>query len=579
MLLKNSFRNVVRTPIKTALFILLLAAVTSFLCFGINMQLSVSQSLEAAGQAFATIGVVEYRDPNNSGIERHWYNYDFTPIINSKFVESFDQRLYLSGMSEEIVISKELSRSRSGYQYSVIEFTPVEIITEGKLYRGKIQKVLHSYDSSIKEGNTILIEIDSVTKYDLKIGKSYITSVYKGWDPNIPEIYCVNEFSIQLDLKGVGYTWERGEHFEEAVMEITGEGYLEKGAGLMWADIIQMYKNSIKTATVFTTNDLKSILIFHQGNAVVTMGRTFIQEDYREGSRVCIISDKMARSNGLELGDRLSFTFSKYSLMEIRDSIMSADSINHNNIVEVVSFEIVGLYKLVGSMSGAYGLYEDTVFIPQKSIQYWPEVYETGDNQVSFRLTTGRVEDFLEEMDQFELPGLNFIFYDQGYSRVRGTLDSMKNTAQLLTGICAAAGLGIVLLFSLLYVGRQKHSIAIMYSLGTSRGRALSFLLITVLLVAGLGVSIGGFAGSLLSNRVLEEVYSRNSEKIVLSTAYSEVYGEDEEIDFQIIAPERNIAPLASAGTVLVAAMLFSGIFTIRVLRAEPMQVLTSKEE
>jgi hypothetical protein len=35
-------------------------------------------------------------------------------------------------------------------------------------------------------------------------------------------------------------------------------------------------------------------------------------------------------------------------------------------------------------MDGAYGLYEDTIFIPQKSISF--QRYMTRDNFVSFRL-------------------------------------------------------------------------------------------------------------------------------------------------------------------------------------------------
>ena len=177
------------------------------------------------------------------------------------------------------------------------------------------------------------------------------------------------------------------------------------------------------------------------------------------------------------------------------------------------------------------------------------------------------------------MPGINLIFYDQGYSKVSGALTAMKKTALLLTGICAAVGIGVVLLFSLLYVGRQQRTIAIMYSLGTSRGKALAFLLLTVLMVAGVAVAIGGVTGYSLADGVLEDVYARNAEDIAQSAAYSEVYGEDKEVEFQAITPSKPIAPLAAAGTVLVATLFLSGILAAKVLRAEPMQVLTQKEE
>jgi ABC-type antimicrobial peptide transport system permease subunit len=182
-------------------------------------------------------------------------------------------------------------------------------------------------------------------------------------------------------------------------------------------------------------------------------------------------------------------------------------------------------------------------------------------------------------MEQYDLSGLNFTFYDQGYSKVSGALAGLRENALLLTGVCAAGGLGIVLLFSLLYVGRQQRTIAIMYSLGTSRGKALAFLLITVLMVAGLSVVLGGLAGYALSDRVMENVYARSAQEVSLSATYSEVYGEDNEVEFQAIAPDKPIAPLIAAGTVLAVTLVLSGIFAAKVLRAEPMQVLTEKEK
>ncbi len=308
---------------------------------------------------------------------------------------------------------------------------------------------------------------------------------------------------------------------------------------------------------------------------MVASGESFSPEDYREGNRVCLISTTLAKINGLEPGDSISLTFSEG--LDLYDSIPIAGYFNHLDILDGGNYEIIGLYQIVGSMNGAYGLFENTIFIPQCSVSYPPSL--TRDNFVSFRLTNGKVEAFLKEMEEHELPGLSFTFYDQGYSKVVGALTSMKKTALLLTGVCALVGLGIVLLFSLLFVGRQQRSIAIMYSLGTSRSKALGFLLITVLIVVFLGAGIGGVAGYSLSDRVLADVFARNTEKEAVSAAYSEVYGEDTEADFQAIAPDKPLAPLAATGTVLLATLLFSGLFAAKVLRAEPIQVLTQKEE
>jgi len=473
----------------------------------------------------------------------------------------------MAGFSEQFSISKDINPGKSGYEAfsSVIEFTPIEISNEG-IVKCKIMEILHSYDLWLKEGSVIPIEVYAEEMYNWELGKRYITSIIGGG--------LVIPTFIEGHLNDLGL---RDQTFEP-ILQIHQADYLSRGKGLLWSQLIRKYKNSLHTATVYMTNNLETMLIFHQGKVLVSSGRIFSQDDYREGHPVCLISTKLANSSGLELGDRVTLSFSE-TVPYSSNSILYADSLNHINICEEGTFEIIGLYQVTGNLGQGYGLMEDTVFIPQKSINFWPDNYLTRDNLVSFCLTNGKVEAFLEEMEQHDLPGLNFTFYDQGYSKVSGALAGMKETALLLTGICAAAGLGIILLFSLLFVGRQKRNIAIMYSLGTSRGKALAFLLITVLMVSGLAVTIGGIAGYTLSDRVLEEVYARNSEEITLGTAYSEVYGEDNEVNFQAITPEKPIAPLTAAGTVLVVTLIMSGIFAAKVLRAEPMQVLTEKEE
>ncbi|MDD3073523.1 MAG: ABC transporter permease, partial [Eubacteriales bacterium] len=555
--------------IKTALFIILLAAVTAFLCLGVNMWLSVNQSIDAANKAFKTIGVVEYRSPRDSSIDDAM-GYDYSPILESDYVEFFDHRGLLAGFSEKLDTELVGKHRRGGT--SIIEFTPVNTVSEENTLQVKVNKVHCSDDFSIQEGTVLSVVVSSEIE-SVEIGKKYLTGIM---ETDYKE-YSV--YSGTGQLRSISEVLLGTEQSADAVMEITDEHYLDSGAGLLWSYLIQRHNNIAHTVSVHTTNDLETMLIFHQGKAVVASGRSFSPEDYREGHQVCIISATLAKINGLQPGDSISISFSEPGLFA-QTHTWYAFYFNHLDIREESNYEVVGIYQIVGNKSQtAYDLYEDTIFIPQKSLNYQPEYPRTMDNFVSFRLTNGKVEAFLEEMEEHELPGLSFTFYDQGYSKVVGALTSMRKTALLLTGVCALVGLGIVLLFSLLFVGRQQRSIAIMYSLGTSRGKALGFLLITVLIVVLLGAGIGGVAGYSLSDRILADVFARNTEKEAVSAAYSEVYGEDTEADFQAIAPDKPLAPLAATGTVLLATLLFSGLFAARVLRAEPIQVLTQKEE
>jgi hypothetical protein len=117
-----------------------------------------------------------------------------------------------------------------------------------------------------------------------------------------------------------------------------------------------------------------------------------------------------------------------------------------------------------------------------------------------------------------------------------------------------------------------------MYALGTSRPKLFGFLLVTVLIVSGFAASIGGIAGHVLSDTILTGVYTRNLEEQA-KAAYSGYYGSGTELEFQINAPNRPIAPLAAAGSILALTLILSSLYAAKVLSAEPMQVLTEKED
>ena len=64
-----------------------------------------------------------------------------------------------------------------------------------------------------------------------------------------------------------------------------------------------------------------------------------------------------------------------------------------------------------------------------------------------------------------------------------------------------------------------------------------------------------------------------------ISFAIFGIYAEDTEADFSSVIPPRHHAPLAAAGGILAVTLVCSGLFAAAILRLEPMQVLTAKEE
>ena len=223
-----------------------------------------------------------------------------------------------------------------------------------------------------------------------------------------------------------------------------------------------------------------------------------------------------------------------------------------------------------------YQIDKDTIIMPLDSSISTPK--SVMNNLVSCRLTNGTAEAFLADMEAANIPGITVTVYDQGYSKIGAALAGMRKTALILMAICLGTGLILSILFAFLYVGRQKRSIAIMYSLGASRRRALRFVIATVCSVAILAVFLGGLAGYALSDTALNAVYQRMTEDDSVDTAYSTVAA-GSEIQYQVTIPKGVALPTAAAGIILLLTLALNAVFAVSVLRAEPLQVLAQKED
>ncbi|MGI6366190.1 MAG: FtsX-like permease family protein [Bacillota bacterium] len=599
MIFHNSLKQVFRTPLRTGLFIILIAAITAILSVGINLHLSAVQSIEMADEAFTTIGAISFKNLDNTDLTLNdIMNYDYSPIVNSEHVRLLDRRIMLAGVAEGVTAvydSISMAPPKAGVMYSVIEFTP-EFPADGKRILVRVLKVHHSYHGGFREGSLLWLEQsgNDGQVIQLEIGKKYVTCGYEGYGGSC----TVFPSSSEAMLKEAGVLKEDSSF--ASIAEITTEDYWDREEGQMWGRLVEILQNSVKTLSVYTSNDLETMLIFHQGNALISSGRSFSQADYQEGVKVCILNANTAKRNGFRVGDKIALCFSEEDITFFRQgAVMDSCLVD---VTDWGNYEIIGLYTIIDNM-GIHGLHEDTIFVPQRSVPIQPDnipiirgsstVTAVSDgtnsvisevhmpeweNFVSTRLTNGSVAAFKKEMEQYDLSGLRFTFYDQGYSKVSGALGGMRETASLLTAICSAAGLGIALLSSLLFVGRQHRNIAIMYSLGAGRKKALAYLMLCVLVVAGPAAVLGGIAGYTLSATVLEEAYIRNVDVMAVNASYSGASGDNTVDGFQVTAPPGHQAPLTAAGSVLAVTLILSSIFAARVLKAEPMQVLKAKE-
>ena len=72
-----------------------------------------------------------------------------------------------------------------------------------------------------------------------------------------------------------------------------------------WQTALKAVDVTNHSVPVLTVEKVEALADFAAGNAMVTQGRSFFQSEYDSGAAVCLISESLARKNGLNVGDSL----------------------------------------------------------------------------------------------------------------------------------------------------------------------------------------------------------------------------------------------------------------------------------
>lgn len=544
IILNNSFKQLRRTPLRTSLFIFFLAAVITLLCFGMYMQASVTESLEQAAAAFTTAAIIEidYSFPTMA---------DLDIIFDSPYVEHVDHREWLAAYGEGIKPTTQLYISRSD---GIIVFEPTGP-SPGEYIPIEIKEVLVA--ESMFDVKLSRIKASGLF---LESGKQYIAAGRYYQDIEAFQLEASLAFSPIAELP---------------------EGRLQDflAANRTWASLLDTFTHLDNNLTVFTTTDLNTIYAFNQGDAVLVSGRSFTQEEYSQSAKVCLVSVPLTKENDLQLGDTIDLVFYNNAGTGWRNDTGVMVELNpFSQSIGKGNYEVIGIYNLpMVTREDHYKIDKSTIIIPQDPLISQPNDSEIWPNLLSCRLTNGTAEAFLADIETANLPGVTVAVFDQGYSRISAALKNMGRTSFILMGICLVAGFILAILFAYLYVGKQRRNVAIMYSLGENRHRALGFIIATVGIVAVLATVLGALGGYILADTVLNAVFQHTKDNIA-DTSYS-MASLGTEMQYQVIIPHGFAIPIIAAGMILLLTLILSAIFSINVLRAEPLQLLSRKED
>ena len=323
---------------------------------------------------------------------------------------------------------------------------------EIEYYSCLIMKSIYSYSGREKIAISVLPDF---MPEDLECGETYIVNGTFVDGDNLGVHNGLSAFLIQ-SFKGSKeppiVKLESGEELG-AVFKEAAEHY----------GIINNYVHTV------SCGDIRDIWEFHQGVVYLEDGRL------PENSEECIISGDMAESMGIELNQKLRLTeFS--SAEDDRYDITLTDNKS--------SLTVVGITNISNDISAHVYIKK----VPEDALLFG---YRIGTAELENKHAVEAVEKIKTLLPE----NVRVTLLDQGYQEAVEPFLSLQSTSTNVLLLCSVGATVVLVLFALLFVGRQHETVRIMVSLGTPIEKIALWLLSGALIIAGGAALIGGVLG------------------------------------------------------------------------------------
>lgn len=358
MIIRNSFKQLLRRPGKAILFFLLMTAATLLLVFGAGMYVQSLMRLAALEGVYSTIGTihqpweeVRYEEDSNACMELGAKTVlDYGGIINPSALD-FEGANYLVKPENRpyyISYNPELNNNWDFYQLTqtqdVLEFEPLESSSDGSAVQARVTKLVY-------EGTENLTKWDEETgdmivprrsKYATKVGDEITVCQHKEeWSVPLEKgkryIACFGmmygaeqEQEFEVDGEIVTFTMpdtefspleapftslvdELGEPLPTNLVAYYGENIprivetTDEEGMKAWLNMVEERTSRDQTIAVMPITDPEMVACF-RNNLVTARGRMITDQEFEEGARVCLIDQTIAKQNFLYEGKKIKLS-------------------------------------------------------------------------------------------------------------------------------------------------------------------------------------------------------------------------------------------------------------------------------
>ena len=501
MLIRNSLLSLIRSKGKTALFSLLIIALTLILSLGVCVWASIEQFLDEADEFYTTIGVVEY------------LGNDY-PL--------------------DLIIDEDLAAYLVDVDISAVEDDPATILWDGSArYYGYVDGFWRD-DGFMADQTNALIVINRVTYSETyKKYVAFVTEVLDSYTLEVDDqIFLDPSFGdFQYDRYYVvyGVTYEGHHPFSNMMpmpfyypaafdiginipnaMDIT----VETANGVDY-EIPEVFINAAKTmqvgknyVLVNSTDNLLALYPFNQEELYIVEGRAFTEKEYASGERVIVISDLMAARLGKSIGDEITLSFFPPDESGSGPNYWAGNGVPYQD-----SFKIVGITNSVESQ-------EWQVYIPKAicaPFSVTPIGYTVGQAVVK----NDEAAEFSARVNPLLHGRFILTMYDQGYANVATPFATILIIAKILTAICAFVELAVLIFFGYLFVYRQRETGETLLMLGAGKSWVSGYFLLSAGVIALFATLVGAVIGFKLHDRILQLVAEAANSQNLIDNRYS----------------------------------------------------------
>ncbi|MBE6946169.1 MAG: hypothetical protein E7459_08795 [Ruminococcaceae bacterium] len=310
--------------------------------------------------------------------------------------------------------------------------------------------------------------------------------------------------------------------------EVTRDSESQLRASPVWSQMLQETEINNHAFPILATGNVQAIGQFATQKARITEGRNITQEEYEQGLPVCLISESLATTNGIEVGDSLPIKLYEGDSAAPLRAIFQATNPSpnyystHKGFAQEKNYTVVGFYRQSNEWSSANGSFTpNTIIVPERSVECATEV--STDGVFSTLVLYNGVQQQMEELvSQAGYEGL-FTYDDQGYSRIVENLDAYSQVSQTVLLVGIGAWFVVVLLYMVLFPLQMKREVKRMWTLGTPRGAIFCQVFFRNAGIALAGMLLAAGAGLAGMNWVLSRLTAAAESELILTVTPAQI--------------------------------------------------------